>query len=142
MAETVAKGQESLIPEHRPWYSEIDIMEFLGHTNIVYGTLHYCTFDGQKKSSSRKWLADFDLTAGFHNYMLEWEPGIMRWFIDDHLLHRTTNGIPHTPHYLILNTAIGGKWPGNPDNTTAFPQYHDIDYVRVYAKENYYAKGN
>jgi beta-glucanase (GH16 family) len=141
MAETVAKGQEALIPEHRPWYSEIDIMEFLGHTNIVYGTLHYCSFDGQKKSSSGKWSPDFDLTAGFHNYVLEWEPSLMRWFVDDHLLHTTTNGIPHTPHYLILNTAVGGKWPGNPDDTTAFPQYHDIEYVRVYAKENYYGKG-
>src|SRR6185436_10740760 len=50
MAEAVANGKERLIPEARPWDSEIDIMEFLGHEpNVVYGTLHYYTFDGQKK---------------------------------------------------------------------------------------------
>ena len=53
MLEAVAAGKESLIPEERAWYSEIDIMEFPGHEpDIQYGTLHYYTFDGQKKTSS------------------------------------------------------------------------------------------
>jgi len=33
--------------------------------------------------------------------------------------------------YLLLNTSVGGKWPGPPDATTSFPQYTDLDYVRV-----------
>ena len=140
MAQAVTNGQESLIPEERPWYTEIDIMEFLGHTNVVYGTLHYHTFDGQKKSSSGHWKGDSDFTKDFHVYALEWQPGVLRWFVDERLIHSTTNGIPHTPHYLILNTAVGGKWPGNPDESTAFPQYHDIDYVRVYQKKDYFTK--
>jgi beta-glucanase (GH16 family) len=139
MAQAVTNGQERLIPEERPWYTEIDIMEFLGHeTNVLYGTLHYHTFDGQKKSSSGKWKSDVDYTKDFHVYVLEWEPAVMRWFIDGNLIHSTTNGIPHTPHYLILNTAVGGTWPGNPDGTTVFPQFHDIDYVRVYQREEYF----
>jgi beta-glucanase (GH16 family) len=138
MAQTVTNGLESAIPEERPWYSEIDIMEFLGHTNVVYGTLHYCTFDGQKKSNSGSWKGDTDFTKSFHVYALEWRPDVMRWFVDGHLIHSTHTGIPHTPHYLILNTAVGGKWPGNPDDTTAFPQFHDIDYVRVYQQKDYY----
>lgn len=135
MAEAVASGRERMIPEDRPWYSEIDIMEYLGHEpNVIYGTLHYYTFDGQKRTSSVTWKGDCDYSKGFHVYTLEWEPNVMRWFIDDQLIHTATNGIPHTPHYLILNTAIGRTWPGNPDATTAFPQYHDIDYVRVYQR--------
>lgn len=135
MAQAVTNGLERLIPEERPWYSEIDIMEFLGHeTNVIYGTLHYHSFDGQKKSSSGKIKAACDYSKDFHVYALEWEPDIMRWFVDDQMIHATTNGIPHTPHYLILNTAVGGAWPGNPDATTTFPQYHDIDYVRVYQR--------
>jgi beta-glucanase (GH16 family) len=64
MAAAVANGQERLIPEERPWYSEIDIMEFLGHEpNVLYGTLHYYTFDGQKKSSSGTWKSD-SITRG------------------------------------------------------------------------------
>ncbi len=139
MAEAVANGKERLIPEERPWYSEIDIMEFLGHErNVVYGTLHYCAFDGQKKSSSGTWRGTNDYSKEFHVYKLEWEPNEMRWFIDEQLIHSTTNGIPHAPHYLILNTAVGGAWPGNPDTTTVFPQFHDIDYVRVYQRERYF----
>ena len=135
MAEAVANGKERLIPEARPWYSEIDIMEFLGHEpNVIYGTLHYYTFDGQKKTSSVTWKSDRDYTRDFHLYALEWEPDALRWFLDGQLIHTTTNGIPHTPHYLILNTAVGGNWPGNPDATTSFPQFHDIDYVRVYQR--------
>ncbi len=136
MSEAVANGRESFIPEERPWYSEIDIMEFLGHEpNILYGTLHYYSFDGQKKTSSGTWRGDVDYSKDYHLYALEWEPDSMRWFIDDKLIHHTASGIPHTPHYLIINTAIGGAWPGNPDSTTVFPQYHDVDYVRVYQKK-------
>ncbi len=135
MADAVAKGKERMIPEERPWYSEIDIMEFLGcEPNVVYGTLHYYTFDGQKKTSSVTWKSDDDFSRDFHVYALEWEPDALRWYLDGQLIHSTTNGVPHTPHYLILNTAVGGDWPGNPDATTTFPQYHDIDYVRVYQR--------
>lgn len=135
MEDAVAKGKERLIPEERPWYTEIDIMEFLGHEpDVLYGTLHYCTYDGERRSSSGKWKGESDYTKDFHVYALEWEPDSIRWYIDGHLLHATVNGIPHAPHYLILNTAIGGSWPGNPDSTTVFPQYHDIDYVHVYQR--------
>jgi len=139
MEDAVEKGLERLIPEERPWYTEIDIMEFLGHErNVVYGTMHYCSYDGQRKSTSGTWRGDCDYSAGFHIYALEWEPDSMRWYIDDQLIHSSVVGIPHTPHYLILNTAIGGSWPGNPDSTTVFPQYHDIDYVRVYQRDGYF----
>lgn len=135
MAKTVAEGNERSIPEARPWYSEIDIMEFLGHeTNVLYGTLHYRTFKGETKSTSGTWRGDVDYTKDFHVYALEWAPDSMKWYVDDHLIHATVNGIPHTPHYIILNTAVGGQWPGNPDSTTVFPQYHDVDYVRVFRR--------
>jgi len=139
MSQAVAEGKELLIPEERPWYSEIDIMEHLGHEpNVLYGTLHYYTFEGKKESSSGKWIGDVDYSKDFHLYALEWEPDSMRWYIDGHLIHATTTGIPRTPHYLILNTAVGGAWPGNPDSTTSFPQYHEIDFVRVYQKAGYF----
>jgi beta-glucanase (GH16 family) len=139
MAEAVAAGKERLIPEERPWYSEIDIMEFLGHEpTVLYGTLHYYSFDGQKKSTSGKWVGQIDFSKDFHTYVLEWEPDSMHWYIDGKLLHATTEGIPHAPHYLILNTAVGGSWPGNPDSTTTFPQFHDVDYVRVFQRNEYF----
>lgn len=136
MTEAVANGKESSIPELRPWYTEIDIMEFLGHQpKVFYGTFHYYTFKGEKKSSSIKYDADFSFADDFHLFVLEWEADAIRWYIDGKLLYTAKVGIPHTPHFLILNTAVGGSWPGNPDSSTIFPQYHDIDYVRVYQRK-------
>jgi beta-glucanase (GH16 family) len=34
----------------------------------------------------------------------------------------------------LLNVAVGGDWPGNPDETTVFPQTMLVDYVRVYQR--------
>ena len=143
MAQAVAEGDERLIPEARPWYTEIDIMEFLGHeTNVVYGTLHYYSFTGEKKSSSGTLRNETDYSRDFHLYALEWDPDEIRWFVDGQLIHSTRDGVPHAPHYLILNSAVGGSWPGNPDATTAFPQFHDIDYVRVYQRNEYFGRGD
>ena len=40
------------------------------------------------------------------------------------------------PHFILLNLAIGGHWPGNPNETTKFPQQLLVDYVRAYARAN------
>lgn len=136
MQEAVANGKERSIPELRPWYTEIDIMEYLGHEpSVFYATFHYHAFKGEKKSSSAKYNAPFSFADDFHTYVLEWEPDAIRWYIDGVLVHTAKEGVPHTSHFLILNTAVGGTWPGNPDDTTVFPQYHDIDYVRVYQRK-------
>ena len=37
------------------------------------------------------------------------------------------------PFYLLLNVAVGGRWPGPPSAGTAWPQQLVVDYVRVYA---------
>ena len=36
------------------------------------------------------------------------------------------------PFFILLNVAVGGRWPGAPDETTVFPQTMLVDYVRVY----------
>ncbi len=33
---------------------------------------------------------------------------------------------------LPINLAVGGYWPGPPDANTVFPQYHYIDWVKVW----------
>jgi beta-glucanase (GH16 family) len=136
MKQAVEAGKERSIPELRPWYTEIDIMEFLGHEpNIVYATFHYTSFKGESRSSSSTFRGNVNYGDDFHIYVLEWEPDEIRWFLDGRLIHTAREGVPHTDHFLIINTAIGGTWPGNPDSTTVFPQFHDVDYVRVYKRE-------
>ena len=140
MARAVAEGRERQIPEARPWYTEIDIMEFLGHEpNVLYATFHYHTFDGEKKSK----LRHAQRRRRFHQGLphLRASSGIRTKCAGSSTASKFTprrKAVPHAPHYLIFNTAVGGQWPGNPDDKTVFPQYHDIDYVRVYQRPEYF----
>ena len=38
------------------------------------------------------------------------------------------------PFYLVMNVAVGGNFPGAPNDETRFPAELVIDYVRVYDK--------
>ena len=81
--------------------------------------------------------------TAFHLYAVEWAPNDIKFFFDDHLIaHRTPADLPPStkwvydhPFYILLNLAVGGRWPGSPDDTTVFPQQMLIDYVRVYSRK-------
>lgn len=144
-----------MMPEDMERYSgwpacgEIDIMEQIGHQpDTVYGTLHYGvphTYTGE----SYKLPGNEKFSDDFHVFTLEWEPGEFRWYVDG-VLYATQNewfstsietGKPHGGNapfdrefYMQFNLAVGGKWPGYPDETTQFPQRMTIDYIRVYKK--------
>jgi beta-glucanase (GH16 family) len=129
-----------------PHSGEIDIMELLGHEpKKVHGTLHY-TDERRRHASKGKDLAlrDGSFAEDFHVFRLDWEPLSMRWYVNDESFYTATNwqsGINAFPapfdqrFHLLLNVAVGGNWPGNPDATTKFPQAMVVDYVRVYRKK-------
>ncbi len=125
-----------------PTSGEIDIMEYLGHqTNSVYGTCHFGN-SPTDKSSSGNWhniSPDSFADGEYHHFMIEWEPTQIRWYADGILYHTfNASDVGNYPFpfdqdfHFILNIAVGGNWPGNPDNTTVFPQMMEVDYVRVY----------
>ena len=75
----------------------------------------------------------------FHVFSLEWKQDQIQWLVDGNVFSTAakpafgTNNYPFNEEfYLLLNMAVGGQWPGNPDATTSFPQWFIIDYVRVY----------
>ena len=106
-------------------------MELLGNDpTTYYMSQHFGTATNHGMYSWQYTGPDF--SADFHTFAIEWQPGVIRWLLDGQVLTTSTSNVPDVPMYLILNTAVGGTWPGNPDGTTVFPQYHDIDYVRVY----------
>jgi len=82
------------------------------------------------------------LSDDFHLYALEWEPGVVRFYLDSNLYGMFTSAqwpaggtwVFDHPFFLILNVAVGGDWPGSPDATTVFPQTMLVDYVRVYKR--------
>jgi beta-glucanase (GH16 family) len=117
-----------------PRCGEIDIMEHINNEDILYGTLHW----HNEKHVSSGGKTPCDVTQ-FHNYTVEWDKESVKWFLDGEKYWEVTikDGINsteefHKPHYIILNLAIGGNWPKNPDATTSFPATMFVDYVRVY----------
>lgn len=126
-----------------PAGGEIDIMEMIGsEPHRSYATLHYG--NPPERSSNFYDLPDGATYADdFHLFALEWEPDEIRWYVDDVLFHSETEWFTssrNAPHpapfdrdfYLIVNVAVGGTWPGSPDETSVFPQTLYVDYVRVY----------
>jgi len=121
-----------------PQCGEIDIMENIGEPDTIYATLHGPGYSGGDGVGTPYSLPGTALHQDFHVYALEWEPGEIRWYLDDQLFQVLTDqDIPGDwvydhPCFIILNLAIGGNWPGYPDETTVFPQRLSVDYVRVY----------
>jgi beta-glucanase (GH16 family) len=127
-----------------PSAGEIDIMENIGkEPATVHGTIHGPGYSGPGgigapyKIPNAKPLAD-----DFHIFAIEWETNRITWFLDDHAYFSVTpeklppgkKWVYDHPHFILLNLAIGGHWPGNPDSSTKFPQQLLIDYVRVYRR--------
>lgn len=132
-----------------PSNGEIDIMEFYRGkllANVAWGT-------------DRRWTAKWDSTATpldklggpnwskeFHVWRMDWDEKSIKLYVDDRLLNetdltQTINGNAerknpfHQPHYILLNLAIGGQNGGDPSQTE-FPSRYEVDYVRVYQKQD------
>src|SRR5262249_9813296 len=81
------------------------------------------------------------LSDDFHLYAIEWEPTVVRFYLGDiNYVTLTQSQWPaagqwvfHHPFFIILNVAVGGNWPGSPNDTTQFPQQMLVDYVRIYS---------
>lgn len=143
-----------MMPEDESYYGqwpkcgEIDIMEVLGHDlSTAYCTIHY----GEPHAEQQGTLAG-NFGDGFHEYSVEWEPGEIRWYIDNTEVlvvndwFTAVNGEDEKPYpapfdqpfFVQMNLAVGGDWPGNPDASTDFDKAEfEIDYVRVYQKDSY-----
>jgi len=115
-------------------------MENIGREpQLVHGTVHGPGYSGANGVGNSYPHPDGAAFADdFHVYAVEWEPEEIRWYVDDaHYGTVTVDDVPGEwvydhPFFIILNVAVGGHWPGYPDDTTVFPQQLRVDYVRVY----------
>ncbi len=130
-----------------PSCGEIDIMENIGKASEqakVYGTIHGPQSGGDYNGGAGVG-GNYTLPVGvladdYHVFAVEWTTNLMKWYVDTNLYFTAspTNLPPGgtwpftLPQFLLLNVAVGGNWPGNPDGTTVFPQQMLVDYVRVY----------
>jgi beta-glucanase (GH16 family) len=119
-------------------------MENIGREpSIVHGTFHGPGYSGGNGvSASYSLPAPKKFSDDYHTFAVEWEPNVIRFYVDG-LLYKTRTPadlrpgrawVFNHPFFLILNVAVGGDWPGSPDDTTVFPQLMKVDYVRVYQR--------
>jgi beta-glucanase (GH16 family) len=126
-----------------PKSGEIDIMENIGkEPAVVHGTMHGPGYSGAGGIGGPYDLGTGAFADDFHVYAVEWNQAGITWFVDDKPYFTTSLGsIPagttwvfDHPFFILLNVAVGGAWPGDPDATTTFPQTMLVDYVRVYSR--------
>jgi beta-glucanase (GH16 family) len=128
-----------------PDIGEIDIMEHVGHDlGVVHASAHSKDYQWQNNSQKTATILIPDVSNKFHSYIMEWSPDVMKTYVDDSLYFEYENeGLgkntwPYDkPFYLILNVAVGGAWGSLKGiDKGAFPQTMEVDYVRVYQKNN------
>jgi len=122
-----------------PTCGEIDIMEMIGggdgRDNVLRGTAHWN--QGGHVSYGQGYTHESNLSDEYHVYSIIWDDQNIRWYFDDinfNTMDITSEALSafHNNFYFIMNVAVGGVWPGSPDNTTLFPQWMIVDYIRVF----------
>lgn len=136
-----------------PRQGEIDIVEYPGLRDATGRTKWTGNIHGPSATDNTVDVtlhtvgADLgvDLSAAFHDYGIDWYPDRIIWHVDGAEVGQVTKatyealGGDWTPfsgawsHYLILNTAVGNPWTGDPDASSQFPQAMKVDWVRVYS---------
>jgi beta-glucanase (GH16 family) len=161
-----------MLPQDERWggwaaSGEIDLMEIVGERpHEVLNSIHFGSAYPRRALITHVHPLPGGSTVGdWHTYAIEWEPGEIRFFVDD--VHTCTRGhwwscsktlrgrgvMPKQaadlnpwpapfdqPFYLLMNVAVGGNFPGVPVPETRFPAELVVDYVRVYTKVGGYGE--
>jgi beta-glucanase (GH16 family) len=118
-------------------------MELVGKSpSTQHGSLHGPGYSGGSPLTGTYQLKGAEFADAFHIFAVEWEQNVVRWYVDGELFEtKTDKDVPNGskwvydhPFFMILNTAVGGSFPGSPDATTQFPQALTVDYIRVYQR--------
>ena len=137
-----------------PACGELDVMEHIDGNNPpayagaqppgydwIAGSVHGGPSGAQEANGSQTYHPDGFSAAAWHTYGMIWSRAQVQYYVDDPqnvYATFTPANFPGTwpfdqgPQFIILNLAIGGDWPGNPDATTVFPGDMQVDYVRIY----------
>ena len=134
-----------LNPQDKTWPPEIDVVEIVNNgRDTSRHSFHSCTPTGAP--GPRSWTdatpsrPGVDYADGFHVFSVEWSKDRVRHLVDGQVVAdrafawRHKDGSDGGPAHVLVNLAVGGKWPGPPQADTAFPAKLDIDYIRVWQR--------
>ena len=145
-----APGEHGLLPAFwllgdnidyvgHPKEGEIDVVETVGdQVNVVQQHAHGPGFDFGHAFR----LPGGQTITDWHTYAIEWSPDRITWTVDGlttgTLLREAAGGgwVFDHPFFILLDLAVGGNWPGSPDDQTHFPAQMLVDYVRVFVPGN------
>jgi len=127
-----------------PACGEIDIMELVGHEpSTVHGSVHGPQYSGKNSLSGSYELPEATFADDFHTFSIAWTAAGISWFVDDDRYYTVTRSeiannygqwVFDGPFFFIFNIAVGGDWPGAPDETTAFPKQMEINRLSLYER--------
>lgn len=123
-----------LLPADQVSRPEIDVIETLGHEpQQAEWHYHYVDAAGERRSAGADRDLDELADGDWHEFAVHWEPGRITWIVDGRAWWEVSGEeVSDEAMYLVLNLAVGGEWPGSPDETTGFPAAVEAEWVRVW----------
>ena len=131
-----------------PACGEQDVMERVNAAttplDFNQGSIHGPNFTGTNLGTPYYFPAG-QIAAQWHTYGMIWSKGSVAYYVDDPTnpyitytpssiagLSGSSWPFDNGPNFIIMNLAVGGDYPGPPNNSTPFPSDMLVDYVRIY----------
>ncbi|KAB5571828.1 glycoside hydrolase family 16 protein [Coniochaeta sp. 2T2.1] len=132
-----------------PQCGELDIFEQVSGVPTGYGTAHCVACN---EPLGKVGTTGIPVDDGFHTWSIridrtpgDWAAETISWSLDGSVYHTLTGGelgdqgvwatLAHSPLFVILNLAVGGDWPGAPNDATldGYGSMMEVGYVAVYS---------
>lgn len=125
-----------LLPESMEWPPEIDVLEIISEEPTVLHMTNHWPHPTKPDTSDyvTEKIDGPDFSEDFHTFAVEWEQGEIRWYLNDELKHTSNTGVPDEPMFMLVNLAVGG-WAKEPNEETVFPAEFEVDWVKVWERE-------
>ena len=122
-----------LMPQNHQWPPEFDIAEYYAGRKMMH--LGLCHGDFPEINWDSGGNDDVAFEGGWHTYGLLWMPGRAVWTQNGVVKREITGAhVPAIPMYIILSNGVSSRIgpSGEPDGTTVFPNYFEVDSLRVW----------